>query len=91
MKLALIAALTLTGCSTTRTREPLTGELFETAKQACGATDAYILQTNGERAVGFRGVASDWSARQKQALCLKNKLKGTDARFIGFLSEWPKS
>jgi hypothetical protein len=85
----MLCSCALGACSTTQASEPLSDERFEAAKQACGATDAYISEAKGQRGVGFRGVATDFAARQAQALCLKDQLRGTDVRFLGFLSEAP--
>ncbi len=87
LSLALLYSFALGACSTTQASEPLSNERFEAAKQACGATDAYILEGTGPRGVSFRGVATDFGARQEQPVCLKNQLRGTDVRFVGFLSE----
>ena len=81
--------LALASCTTGQKPQPLTTERFESAKQECGAADAYIFEAEGQRAVGFKGVAADFKARQVQAQCLKDHLKGTDVRFVGFLSEPP--
>ena len=68
---------------------PLSTQGFEAARQVCGATEAYIVGAQGQRAITFRGVATDFNARQAQAQCLEEHLKGTDEQFVGFLSEPP--
>jgi hypothetical protein len=84
------AMLALASCTTAQKHQALTAERLEAAKQACGAADAYIFEAEGQRAISFRGVATDFNARQAQAVCLKHELKGTDVQFVGFLSEPPR-
>ena len=88
-RIIIAAVVAVAGCSTARPREPLTSQRLEAAKQACGAVDAYVFDAQGQPAVTFSGVATDFNARQTQAQCLKEQLKGTDVRFVGFLSEPP--
>jgi hypothetical protein len=85
-----MCSLAFSACSTGPNHQPLTAEAFETAKQKCGASEAELSNTHGGRGISFKGVAKNFNARQAQALCLRNVLKGTDIRFIGFLSDWPK-
>jgi hypothetical protein len=90
-KLGATAALFgVFACSAGPSKKPLTEQAFNIAKQKCGATSAYIFESSGGRAVAFRGVASDFKARKAEAKCLNVELKGTDIRFIGFISEPPR-
>lgn len=91
MKLALAAScyLALSACPTTQARRPFTDDILAAAKQRCGAPDAYVVETKGELGASFRGVATDFGARHAQALCLKEQLRDTEVRFIGFLSQPP--
>jgi hypothetical protein len=75
--------MVVNGC--TASRSAFTLSSFETAKAACGAADAYISKTN-PKAIGFRGHAA---SHAEQAKCLVERLKETDTRVIGFISEPP--
>ena len=71
-------------------RSPLTPEVFEAAKRACAAPEAYIQMLNGEQSIGFHGgVAPDFQARKSQVDCLAKHLKGSGVRFIVTLTEPP--
>lgn len=80
---AIIAMAALSACSDHRTE--FTASIFENAKRACNASDAYVMKSD-PKAIGFRGFSPDYAA---QAECLMRRLKGTDARRIGFISELP--
>jgi hypothetical protein len=86
----MICLFVVGACSSAAPLRVLGDKEFEAAKKACGATEAYIFEADGKRGVSFKGVASDSRIRQKQAICLISKLRGTDARFVGFLSEFPR-
>ena len=88
--IAAAAVLGLCACSTAPRSQPLTDQAFEAAKQNCGAIDAYVIESSGRPIVTFRGEAPDFETRQAQAECLKRQLKGTDVRFIAFISEPPR-
>jgi len=79
--LAGMMMLVMNGC--TAPRSAFTPTAFQTAKAACGAADAYILESN-PKAVGFRGFSP---AHAEQAKCLSERLKGTDIRGIAFIGE----
>jgi hypothetical protein len=59
--------------------------VFEAAQAACQAPDAYILKSD-PKTIGFRGFSPNHVG---QAKCLMGRLKGTDAKMIGFISEPP--
>jgi hypothetical protein len=67
-------------------RQAFTPIVFEAAKGFCRAHSAYILSSD-PKAIGFRGVSPDYA---RQAKCLMERLQGTDARMIGFISDPPR-
>jgi hypothetical protein len=79
----MMITVAMNGCAAHRST--FTPSAFEAAKTACGASDAYILKSD-PKAIGFRGFSP---AHAGQAKCLIERLKGTDARMIGFISEPP--
>ena len=82
--------LALAGCSTPPASPQLTPEVFEAAKRACVAPEAYIQVVDGEQSIGFPGVAPDFKARKSQIDCLGQHLKGSGVRFIVTLTEPPR-
>ncbi len=82
-RFVLTMTMAMDGCASHQST--FTPTVFEAAKLACGASDAYISKTN-PKAIGFRGFSP---AHAEQAKCLIERLKGTDARMVGFISEPP--
>jgi|GEM_PF-1439214 hypothetical protein len=76
---ALPFALAVGGCDH---RIPFSPDLFEKAKRQCGAQDAYILPDH-PKAITFHGASAD---HEKQAKCLKDKLRETDMEQVILVS-----
>jgi len=75
----------LSGCAGAKVVRHVTGADFERFKKDCAAPDAYLIEGR-ERGVTFKGVSSNQIERAQKAACLTERLRGTDVRFIGFLS-----
>ena len=82
-RFVLTMTVAMGGCASHQSA--FTPAVFEAVKVACGASDAYISKSN-PKAIGFRGFSP---AHAKQAKCLIERLKGTDVRMVGFISEPP--
>ena len=75
----------LSGCAGASAVRHVTSADFERFKKDCAAPDAYLIEGK-ERGVTFKGVSLNQMERAQEAACLTERLKGTDVRFIGFLS-----
>jgi hypothetical protein len=75
----------LGGCAGESAVRHVTLADFERYKKDCAAPDAYLIEGK-ERGVTFKGVSLNQIERAQKAACLTERLKGTDVRFIGFLS-----
>ena len=77
----LSVALLAGGCSS---GQKLTAAMVESAKQECGAADAYLMPSG--RDIGFRGTRAE---HVMAALCMAHALKNTDLKSIGYISAPP--
>lgn len=75
----------LGGCTRANVARHLTVTDFEQLKKDCVAPDAYLIEGK-ERGVTFNGVRPSQIERAREAACLADRLRGTDVRFVGFLS-----
>ena len=86
----MAASLSLSACGAGASAQPLTDEQFEAIKVACNAPAAKLIETLEGRAVTFTGIIPDPSPMKAVVRCIQKRLKGTDVRFVGFISEPPK-
>jgi hypothetical protein len=85
--LGYFVAIMALPASTAPAAIPQTQQAFERAKLVCRAGAADLVDTREGPAIILKGVTRDDSARQRQIKCLTDHMRGTEVRFLGFITD----